>query len=206
MEKLIKGRKYNTDTAKLIGVVGEQQNLYIKRTGEFFLYFVDEKIVPLSFDKAQKLVKEKLDKNIYNQLFNRTGTEFISIEIDSKVVQAARKEAVARNIRLNTLVEEAICEYLNLKNVWQKTNSTQKVEFLFWIRLEYVCRQTTENYRKLKNVFCVKMLVTESLGKAQKIAHLKLKVSILVFDSTDAVDARIFKLNNFVIIVNNRYT
>ncbi|MDE1525027.1 hypothetical protein [Ligilactobacillus salivarius] len=117
MEKLIKGRKYNTDTAKLIGVVGEQQNLYIKRTGEFFLYFVDEKIVPLSFDKAQKLVKEKLDKNIYNQLFNRTGTEFISIEIDSKVVQAARKEAVARNIRLNTLVEEAICEYLNLKNV-----------------------------------------------------------------------------------------
>ena len=50
------------------------------------------------------------------------------------------------------------------------------------------------------------MLVTERRGKAQKIAHLKLKVSILVFDSTDAVDARIFKLNNFVIIVNNRYT
>lgn len=173
MEKLIKGRKYNTDTAKLIGVVGEQQNLYIKRTGEFFLYFVDEKIVPLSFDKAQKLVKEKLDKNIYNQLFNRTGTEFISIEIDSKVVQAARKEAVARNIRLNTLVEEAICEYLNLKNVWQKTNSTQKVEFLFWIRIEYVTQQTTENYRKLKNVFCVKMLVTERLGKFQKFMQSK---------------------------------
>lgn len=173
MEKLIKGRKYNTDTAKLIGVVGEQQNLYIKRTGEFFLYFVDEKIVPLSFDKAQKLVKEKLDKNIYNQLFNRTGTEFISIEIDSKVVQAARKEAVARNIRLNTLVEEAICEYLNLKNVWQKTNSTQKVEFLFWIRIEYVTQQTTEKYRKLKILFCVKMIVTESLGKFRKFMQSK---------------------------------
>lgn len=117
MEKLIKGRKYNTDTAKLIGVVGEKQELYIKRTGEFFLYFVDKKIVPLSFDKAQKLVEEKLDKDVYNQLFNKTGTEFISIEIDSKVVQYARKEAVKRNIRLNALCEEAICKYLNLKNV-----------------------------------------------------------------------------------------
>lgn len=206
MMKLIKGRKYNTDTAKLIGVVGEQQKLYSKRTGEFFLYFVDKKIVPLSFDKAEKIVKEKLDKKTYDNLFNKNGIEKVTLLLDSKIVQDARNEAVARNIRLNTLVEEAICEYLNLKNVWQKTNSTQKVEFLFWIRLEYVCRQTTENYRKLKNVFCVKMLVTESLGKAQKIAHLKLKVSILVFDSTDAVDARIFKLNNFVIIVNNRYT
>lgn len=179
MMKLIKGRKYNTDTAKLIGVVGEQQKLYSKRTGEFFLYFVDKKIVPLSFDKAEKIVKEKLDKKTYDNLFNKNGIEKVTLLLDSKIVQDARNEAVARNIRLNTLVEEAICEYLNLKNVWQKTNSTQKVEFLFWIRLEYVCRQTTENYRKLKNVFCVKMLVTESLGKAQKIAHLKLKFNLV---------------------------
>lgn len=116
MEKLIKGRKYNTDTAKFVGVVGEQQNLYIKRTGEFFLYFVDKKIVPLSFDKAQKLVEEKLDKDVYNQLFNRTGTEFISIEIDSKVVQNARKEAVRRNIRLNDLCEKALSQYLGMKS------------------------------------------------------------------------------------------
>lgn len=116
MEKLIKGRKYNTDTAKFVGVVGEQQNLYIKRTGEFFLYFINEKIVPLSFDKAQRLVKERLGKDVYNQLFNRSGTEFISIEIDSKVVQNARKEAVKRNIRLNALCEKAIRQYLGMKN------------------------------------------------------------------------------------------
>ena len=116
MEKLINGRKYNTDTAKVVGVVGEQQNLYIKRTGEFFLYFVDKKIVPLSFDKAQKLGEEKLDKDVYNQLFNRTGTEFISIEIDSKVVQNARKEAVRRNIRLNDLCEKALSQYLGMEN------------------------------------------------------------------------------------------
>ncbi|MET7026505.1 hypothetical protein AB1H96_02690 [Ligilactobacillus salivarius] len=40
MLKIIKGRKYNTDTAKLIGVVGEQQKLYSKRTGEFFFKFL----------------------------------------------------------------------------------------------------------------------------------------------------------------------
>lgn len=112
MMKIIKGRKYNTDTAKLVGVVGERQNLYVKRTGEFFLYFVDEKIVPLSFDKAQKLVEDKLDKEAYDQLFNKAGTEFISIEIDSKVVQNARREAVKRNIRLNALCEEALRQYL----------------------------------------------------------------------------------------------
>lgn len=112
MEKLIKGRKYNTDTAKFVGVVGERQNLYVKRTGEFFLYFVDDKIVPLSFDEAQKLVEDKLDKDVYDQLFNKTGTELISIEIDSKVVQNARKEAVKRNIRLNALCEEALRQYL----------------------------------------------------------------------------------------------
>lgn len=117
MMKLIKGRKYNTDTAKLIGVVGEQQKLYSKRTGEFFLYFVDKKIVPLSFDKAKKIVKEKLDQDIYNQLFENNGSEKVSVWIDTKVAQDARNAAVARNIRLNTLVEEAICEYLNLKNV-----------------------------------------------------------------------------------------
>ena len=101
MEKIIKGRKYNTDTAKLIGVVGEQQKLYSKRTGEFFLYFVDEKIVPLSFDKAEKIVKEKLDKKTYNNLFNKNGIEKVTLLLDSKVVQDARNEAVARNIRLN---------------------------------------------------------------------------------------------------------
>lgn len=115
MLKIIKGRKYNTDTAKLIGVVGEQQKLYSKRTGEFFLYFVDKKIVPLSFDKAKKLVEEKLDKDIYNQLFENNGSEKVSVWIDTKVAQDTRNAAVERNVRLNTLFEEAICEYLNIK-------------------------------------------------------------------------------------------
>lgn len=117
VEKIIKGRKYNTDTAKLIGIVGEQQKLYSKRTGEFFLYFVDEKIVPLSFDKAEKIVKEKLDKKTYNNLFNKNGIEKVTLLLDSKVVQDARNEAVARNIRLNTLVEEAIRIFLDNKSI-----------------------------------------------------------------------------------------
>lgn len=117
MEKIIKGRKYNTDTAKLIGVVGEQQKLYSKRTGEFFLYFVDKKIVPLSFDKAEKIVKEKLDKKTYDNLFNKNGIEKVTLLLDSKIVQDARNEAVARNIRLNTLVEEAIRIFLDNKSI-----------------------------------------------------------------------------------------
>lgn len=117
MEKIIKGRKYNTDTAKCIGTVGEQQKLYSKRTGEFFLYFVDEKIVPLSFDKAEKIVKEKLDKKTYNNLFNKNGIEKVTLLLDSKVVQDARNEAVTRNIRLNTLVEEAIRIFLDNKSI-----------------------------------------------------------------------------------------
>ena len=102
MMKLIKGRKYNTDTAKLIGVVGEQQKLYSKRTGEFFLYFVDKKIVPLSFDKAKKIVKEKLDQDIYNQLFERK-TKYFSRRSDLwiskyKKIIGNKKQTPLRNV------------------------------------------------------------------------------------------------------------
>lgn len=71
--------------------------------------------MPLSFDKAKKIVKEKLDQDIYNQLFENNGSEKVSVWIDTKVAQDARNAAVERNVRLNTLVEEAICEYLNIK-------------------------------------------------------------------------------------------
>lgn len=60
--------------------------------------------------------------------------------------------------------------------------SRGKVSFL----IEYVLntfvrkpQKTTENYRKLRILFCVKMLVTERRGKAQKIAHLKLKFNLV---------------------------
>lgn len=63
----------------------------------------------------------------------------------------------------------------NERIIIKKQTPLKKVEFLFWIRVEYVNQQTAEKYRKLKILFCVKMLVTERRGKAQKIAHLKLK-------------------------------
>lgn len=117
MMKLIKGRKYNTETAKKIIELDDGQVLFLKRTGEFFLFIKNKEIVPLSFDKAEKIAKEKLDKKIYDNLFQKNGIEKVTLLLDSKVVQDARNEAVARNIRLNTLVEEAIRIFLDNKSI-----------------------------------------------------------------------------------------
>lgn len=85
MKKIIKGRTYDTETAKLVGYVENDitnnlfytyESLYKKRNGEYFLYAEGgagtkyakylgnnnwapgEMIIPLSYDDAIKVMKE----------------------------------------------------------------------------------------------------------------------------------------------------
>lgn len=96
MKKVINGRRYNTDTATLIGSTGYSHSgdfaywreyLYRKRTGEFFLYGIGgpmskysqkigqnewsggQEIQPLTLQEAQEWAEEHLDADEYEQVF-----------------------------------------------------------------------------------------------------------------------------------------
>ena len=90
MNKIINGKKYDTDTAKFIGNYSYvspidfnrvSDDLYKKKTGEFFLYeeygitsqYDDwnswKKIIPLTTEETKKWVEENLDADTYEELF-----------------------------------------------------------------------------------------------------------------------------------------
>ena len=96
MKKIVNGRKYDTDTAELVaewdnGDYGDFgficEELYRKRTGEYFLYSCGgaqtryaesyganswgggQKIEPLSEPEARKWAEEHCDGDTYEQIF-----------------------------------------------------------------------------------------------------------------------------------------
>lgn len=121
MMKLIKGRKYNTDTAtKLIEYkigLGPKQVLFLKRTGEFFLFINDEKIVPLKDDEARQWVKGNAPE-MYDEIFNKddrnqkADTHFM---IEKSLLRKAKIAAVDENISLGAFIEKALSDYLGAK-------------------------------------------------------------------------------------------
>lgn len=98
MKKIINGKRYNTDTAVLIGSTGHgypgdleywTEELYRKKTGEFFLYGEGgpmskysrrignnewsggEEINPISPRDAQEWAEKYLDADEYEQVFEK---------------------------------------------------------------------------------------------------------------------------------------
>ena len=95
MKKIINGKKYDTDTAKKIATHSRchgdfsdySETLYLKKTGEFFLYGSGgpmskyatpagqnswsggSEIIPLSKEKAQKWAEKHLGVDEYETLF-----------------------------------------------------------------------------------------------------------------------------------------
>ena len=96
MKKIINNKLYNTESAKLVGefqstyAVNDfhyyEEELYLKKTGEFFLYgngnglspyaerYIDgmgpgEKIIPLNEDQARQWAEDNLDPDDYMRFF-----------------------------------------------------------------------------------------------------------------------------------------
>ncbi len=102
MKKVINGKRYDTDTAKLMGEDSYSNRrdfsywheaLYRKNTGEYFLYGEGgpmsryavtvgqnewsggEKIIPLSEQKAQKWAEDHLTAEDYEKIFGAVGED-----------------------------------------------------------------------------------------------------------------------------------
>lgn len=96
MKKIINGKKYDTDTAKNLGSAGYnhlgdfsfwREELYQKKTGEFFLYGKGgamskyarrtglnewsggEEIIPLSPEEARKWAEKNIEAEEYERIF-----------------------------------------------------------------------------------------------------------------------------------------
>lgn len=75
MKKVIKNKIYDTETAKFCGK-GACEQLFQKKTGEFFLYKENfRKIAPLSYTQAQEWGENHLSKEAFDAVFGNEENE-----------------------------------------------------------------------------------------------------------------------------------
>lgn len=141
MKKIIRGRLYDTEKAAEIGYDSSSsihdssywhETLYRKRTGEFFLYGEggaaskysvccgqskwtgEEKIIPLSFEEAQKWTKDHLDADTYRKYFklsdNTHDKATVSIRLSAAAVNKFKIMASKRDLTASEIIEQLIMQ------------------------------------------------------------------------------------------------
>ena len=127
MKKVIKGKVYDTSTAKKIGMrwIGTGfsrlgwEELYRKKTGEFFtLYhrYSDnyEVIEPITYEKAQCWVEEHLDSDDYLSIFGEPEEDStkvaLNIYIYAHVAAKLKAEAGRQGVSIGDLIEKLMKE------------------------------------------------------------------------------------------------
>lgn len=140
MKKIINGKVYDTETAELIGEWSNgyytndfsccSEDLYRKRTGEFFLhgcggsmskYAVSngnnswgggEKIIPLTYEAAQKWAEEHLSGEKYEAIFGEVVEDeskmAVTLSLSAAAVERAKRTAAQKGISLSALIESLI--------------------------------------------------------------------------------------------------
>lgn len=139
MKKIIRGKKYDTDTAELVGEYQHsypgqfeycQEELYRKRTGEYFLYGtggpmskyrVDvgtnewsggEEITPLDLNDAKDWVEKNCDADKYEELFGVVeddGEKVVTtISLSKPVAQMLENQAIEHRVSKSKWIEKLI--------------------------------------------------------------------------------------------------
>lgn len=98
MNKIINGKRYDTNTAKQIGSRDAnkegnfffRETLYRKKFGEFFLaviyngcdiYAGDDHITPISIEQAQKWVSKNMDGDEYESIFGPVQEDKVQVSM-----------------------------------------------------------------------------------------------------------------------------
>lgn len=140
MKKIINGKLYDTETATYLGYdmyAGPRdfrywhEELYRKRTGEFFLYGKGgpaskyavasvtgsgwdggRKIIPLTYEKAREWAEEHLSTDDYASIFGLPSegedTAALNIQIDAALMARMRQMASDEGITLTACVEKLL--------------------------------------------------------------------------------------------------
>ena len=144
MKKIIKGKLYDTDTAKKLGSdsspVGPRdfsywhEELYQKRTGEFFLYGEGgpmsrysrsmgdnswsggEEIIPLTFGTAREWAEEHLSADEYGEIFGMPSEDdelvVLHIQIPAAIGAKLKMGAAEAGTTLRAYAEKLLTEAL----------------------------------------------------------------------------------------------
>lgn len=142
MRKIIQGKVYDTDSAKLVGGWDngmwdsdfdlEMEELYRKRTGEYFLYgsggartkFAQSDgynswtggsvITPLTYEQAESWAQDNLKAKEYEAEFGtpQEGEAAVSVRVPAATKHALEAEAARRGVPQAQLVEEALEAFL----------------------------------------------------------------------------------------------
>lgn len=108
MEKVIGGKKYDTETARYIdcwgnGMTGSdyiRADLYCKRTGEYFVatqyceyandLFYAERITPLTYDEAREWAEKHLDDDVYQAEFGPVADDGEAVAVTVRISKPAK--------------------------------------------------------------------------------------------------------------------
>ena len=140
MKKIINGKVYDTEKARLVGrcEFGDPLNdldfyqewLYLKRTGEYFTYgeggprtpystVVGENrwgggwgIVPLEYNEAKQWVQEHMGAEAYESIFGRVaeGDCELHIRIPAEIADKIAERAAAKKRSVNSVIADALRE------------------------------------------------------------------------------------------------
>lgn len=139
MKKIINNKVYDTAKAELVGEWNTRwedrlyrccEELYRKRTGEFFLYGYGgpgskyavstgnsdwsggEKIIPLTYEAAQKWAEEHLTGEEYEAIFGEIVEDdnkiMVSLYLQSSKVEQCKRNAARAEISLSAYLEKLI--------------------------------------------------------------------------------------------------
>lgn len=137
MQKIIKGRKYDTDTAQEVCGYSNglpwgdfdwvQETLYVKRTGEYFLhgkggarskYAVPDgdfmgggsEIIPLSEADAKAFVEENGDTETYERFFGEAseGETRTTIVLSEGAKKKLQRIALEKRVSISQVIERLI--------------------------------------------------------------------------------------------------
>jgi len=140
MKKIINGKRYDTDTAEKVAAAYSrlarndfgywEEELYRKRTGEFFLYgwgnaasrysvsaglnswSGGEKIIPLTIEEAQEWAEKNLDGDEYEEIFGEVietdEKKTVALSMNVGAIEVLKRKASAAKMPLSVYVEQLI--------------------------------------------------------------------------------------------------
>lgn len=126
MERIIKGKRYNTATAKKCsgavdyGSVNELDYyslaLYRKRSGEFFFHRdvfrgpMRDDLIPISVDEARQWAEEHLSSKEYESIFGAVQDDGsrTTVTLSTAAVERARRAAAAQGVTIGAYIESLI--------------------------------------------------------------------------------------------------
>lgn len=137
MKRIINGRRYDTETAKLVGYTSYStpgdlnywcEDLYLKRTGEYFLYGMGgpmskygqqtgqnewsygHEIRPLTLDEAKAWAEKYLDADTFEEIFGAVEENKVQVStwIEKSIKQEIDKLRNEKGLTIADIIKEGV--------------------------------------------------------------------------------------------------